>query len=269
MKTFPFFVVSILIFFLMAGGPVWATEEPHPFSDHVERLWFKGKFSDVSDISELLLQDDPNDIVGLILKMEYEIEFLMLNDAVKTIDEILLRSEGITTENFSKKLPLLQDDLTVAKELIPNYPAEELEKDREKVGITSKHFSLLPMLIAAEKDGLVSISNILFNGKGQKPDDVNLFLGYLQPSDSQTDLAAGTTGYSVHLYYGETVDPATFTAELNRQDITSLFSPKPFTDEEVEIPLHHGRNTLVLSIAGTRKDGRKARDTDRLVFIVP
>jgi hypothetical protein len=109
----------------------------------------------------------------------------------------------------------------------------------------------------------------LFDGKGQKPDDVNSFLGYEQPTQAQTELPANTAQYRVHLYYAKTVDPATFTAELNKQDITTQFSPKPFTDEEVEIPLPRGRNTLVLSIEGTRKDGKKARDTDRLIFIVP
>jgi hypothetical protein len=109
----------------------------------------------------------------------------------------------------------------------------------------------------------------LFYGKGQKPKDVNSFLGYVQPTQVQTELITGSTNSIIDIYYGETVDSATFTAELNKQDITSQFSPKPFTDEEVEIPLQKGRNTLVLSIEGTRKDGKKARDTDRLVFIVP
>lgn len=109
----------------------------------------------------------------------------------------------------------------------------------------------------------------LFDGKGQKPDDVNSFLGYEEPTQVQNKLAAGTANYTVHVYYAKTIDPTTFTAELNKQDITTQFSAKPFTDEEIEIPLQQGRNTLVLSIEGTRKDGRKARDTDRLVFIVP
>jgi hypothetical protein len=268
MKAHLLLGISILVFFLTASIPAMA-EEAHPFSDYIERLWFEGKKAEVLDISTKLLQKNPDDIVGLILKIGYELEFLMLDGAIHTMDKVLLLGESIATNNFSTKFPLLQIDLSEVKKFIPNYPPEELEKDRNKSNLPNKHFNFTFILIAAEEDGLVSISDILFNGKGQKPDEVNLFLGYLQPSDSQTDLAAGTTSYTVHLYYGETTDLATFTAELNKQDITSLFSPKPFTNEEVKIPLHHGRNTLVLSIAGTRKDGRKARDTDRLVFIVP
>ncbi|MDF1613792.1 hypothetical protein [Desulfurivibrio dismutans] len=109
----------------------------------------------------------------------------------------------------------------------------------------------------------------LFYGKGGRPTDVNKFLGYAQPTEARTELAPGANSYTVHVYYGRTVDPATFSAELNREDISALFSPEPFTDEELEIPLQPGRNTLVLSIEGGRNDGKTARDTDRLVFIVP
>jgi len=85
----------------------------------------------------------------------------------------------------------------------------------------------------------------------------------------QTELTPGTDKYTLHIYYGKTIEPTTFTAELNNNDLTSQFSPAPFTDQEVELSLQPGRNVLVLSIAGTRKDGKKAKDSDRLVFIVP
>ncbi|MEW6518573.1 MAG: hypothetical protein AB1461_04090 [Thermodesulfobacteriota bacterium] len=109
----------------------------------------------------------------------------------------------------------------------------------------------------------------LFDGKGQKPNDANSFLGYEKPTQVQTELSPGTDKYTLHIYYGKTIEPATFTAELNKNNITSRFSPAPFTDQEVELALQPGRNVLVLSIEGTRKDGKKAKDSDRLVFIVP
>lgn len=109
----------------------------------------------------------------------------------------------------------------------------------------------------------------LFDGKGQRSADVNSFLGYEQPTQVQTDLAAGTNSYMVHVYYGKTVDSATFAAKLDKLDLSHKFAPKPFTDEEVSIPLQQGRNVLVLSVEGKKSDGRTATDTDRLVFIVP
>ena len=109
----------------------------------------------------------------------------------------------------------------------------------------------------------------LFDGKGQNPDEVNLFLGYEQPTQAQTVLPAGTASYTVHIYYGKTVQPATFSAQLNKEDITAKFAPAAFTDEEVAIPLQPGKNVLVLSIEGQKASGKSATDTDRLVFVVP
>ncbi len=65
------------------------------------------------------------------------------------------------------------------------------------------------------------------------------------------------------------MEPGTFSAHLNKEDISAKFSPQPFTDEEVEIPLQKGRNVLVLSIEGQKPSGPSATDRDRLVFIVP
>lgn len=108
----------------------------------------------------------------------------------------------------------------------------------------------------------------LFDGKWMSA-DANSFLGYEQPTQVQTNLAAGVTTYTVHVYYGKTVAPETFTAVLNEKDIGLKFTPKPFTDEEVVIPLQRGRNTLLLSTEGKKSDGEAAIDSDRLVFVVP
>jgi hypothetical protein len=61
----------------------------------------------------------------------------------------------------------------------------------------------------------------------------------------------------------------TFSATLNKEDISTKFSPEPFTDEEVFIPLQQGKNVLLLSVDGKKADGKIAKDSDRLVFVVP
>ncbi|NVM22234.1 MAG: hypothetical protein HWN68_10705 [Desulfobacterales bacterium] len=109
----------------------------------------------------------------------------------------------------------------------------------------------------------------LFDGKGQRPADVNTFLSYANPLQMRTELPSGTTKFSLHIFYGQTIDPATFKAELNRQDISSQFEPKPVGDQVVELNLRKGQNVLLVSIKGKRKDDRTAKDRDRLVFIVP
>jgi len=108
----------------------------------------------------------------------------------------------------------------------------------------------------------------LFDGKGQRAIDVNTFLAYAGPSQGRTNLPAGQTTYDVAIYYGKTIQPGTFKATLSRTDITNSFHPAAGSSELVNIPLQQGRNTLVLSVKGTRSDGRQATDTDRLVFLV-
>jgi hypothetical protein len=107
-----------------------------------------------------------------------------------------------------------------------------------------------------------------FDGRGQRPVDVNKFLSYISPAQSQTKLPAGTTRYNLMISYSDTILPSTFDAKLNGVDISSLFNPTQGGLETVAIALAPGRNTLVLAVEGNLPD-RVARDSDRLVFIVP
>lgn len=110
---------------------------------------------------------------------------------------------------------------------------------------------------------------ILFDGKGQRPLDVNTFLAYLRPIEAQTTLQQGQSAYYLLIFYGKTILPETFKSTLNGIDITGSFHPKADTSEAVKLNLQKGRNTLILSVDGIRDDGKKATDTDRLIFIVP
>lgn len=107
-----------------------------------------------------------------------------------------------------------------------------------------------------------------FDGGGQRPRDVNRFLTYGSPAASQTNVPAGTTAFPLLIFYGPTVIPGTFSAILNKTDVTSLFHPVAGGHEFVSVPVQSGRNVLLLSIDGNLPS-RVATDTDRLVFLVP
>lgn len=109
----------------------------------------------------------------------------------------------------------------------------------------------------------------VFDGKGQRATDVNKFLQYFNPTQTRTELSAGTNTFNLSIIYGNTITRETFSAILNGQDITSQFDPLPGKMEVVKIPLNQGSNTLVLSVKGARTDGRTGEDTDRLVFMAP
>lgn len=107
-----------------------------------------------------------------------------------------------------------------------------------------------------------------FCGRSNNP-DVNKFLCYGNPGQARTTLPAGTMKFRLMISYGPTTTADTFSALLDGEDITSLFNPAPGKTETVYVPLPVGssRNTLVLSISGTKPTGRTATDTDRLVFL--
>lgn len=109
----------------------------------------------------------------------------------------------------------------------------------------------------------------LFLGGGQSPAEVNPFLRYAAPAESRSHLPAGTTGFDVVVFYGETTRSSTFTATLNGTDVASRFQPVPGSAQVVHIPLISGTTKLQLSIEGTTSSGRVARDTDTLTFLVP
>lgn len=109
----------------------------------------------------------------------------------------------------------------------------------------------------------------VFDGKGQRPTDVNKFLQYFNPTQARTELPPGTQSFNLMIIYGNTIKRETFSAVLNDNNITSKFNPLPGKLEIVKIPLTQGTNTLILSIKGIRTDGKVAEDADRLVFIVP
>lgn len=106
-----------------------------------------------------------------------------------------------------------------------------------------------------------------FDGKGQRPVDVNKLLTYLAPSQVSTTLPAGTLTTGVVIFYDAAIVPGTFTAQLNGQDVSALFSPVPGSRQVVRLDLQRGRNVLKLSVDGNLS--RRVTDTDRLVFIVP
>lgn len=106
-----------------------------------------------------------------------------------------------------------------------------------------------------------------FPGGGQRA-DVDAFLTYANPLQKSTDLPAGTSSVDVTIIYGNTIDPATFQAFVNRVP-SGAFNPVAGTSETVNIPLASGRNVLLLLVRGVRSDGRTATDRDRLTFVVP
>jgi hypothetical protein len=106
------------------------------------------------------------------------------------------------------------------------------------------------------------------SGGGAHRSDVDDFLVYANPLQQQTTVSPGASSFSVTIFYGTQIVPATFRATLNGEPIGG-FTPVAGTRETVAVPLRPGRNVLLLEVDGTRSDGQTATDRDVLMFVVP
>jgi hypothetical protein len=106
----------------------------------------------------------------------------------------------------------------------------------------------------------------LFDGGGQQPAEVNKFMRYVAPTQTRNKVPANTT-YTVIVYYGTTINPATFSATLDGVDITSRFHPMPGGADAVKIAIGTATTKLHLSVDGTKASGGKGTDSDTLTFL--
>lgn len=100
-----------------------------------------------------------------------------------------------------------------------------------------------------------------YDGTDDEEDDANLLLSYFTCSSSEIELPPGMKQLSFGIYYYMGVDPETFSAILNGENISSLFKPEPNSNEIVTLDLSQGSNSLILKIEG-EVQSQKQIDTD-------
>ncbi len=143
-------IVTLLVGLFLSA---LATYGQTNFTEQVSSLWYSGQKSNVLSIAEQRLQQNTNDIVGLILKMEYEIEFLQLNQATNTMERVLQVGSSITSCNFAVCYPKLAGSINHLKTMIPLYPPDELAADQGKWNISGKPLPSKDILKALQNDG--------------------------------------------------------------------------------------------------------------------
>lgn len=123
------------------------------FYTNVTNLWYQGNKTNVLAITEQRLQQNTNDIAGLLLKVEYQVEFFHFDQLTNTMTHLLTVAESYTGTNFLKRLSVLREDFTVMKEYSTNYPPGQLEADLPKTNQAGKVMSFGLSLEALQKDG--------------------------------------------------------------------------------------------------------------------
>jgi hypothetical protein len=123
------------------------------FTENVSSLWFAGQKSNVLSIATNRLAANSNDIAGLILKMEYEIEFLDFDNVTNTMQQVLTQGVLITTTNFVECFPETCDTINDMLYVLPFYPTNQIAGDRLKGNIAGKRMSFKNEIQALEDDG--------------------------------------------------------------------------------------------------------------------
>lgn len=124
------------------------------FATQVEEMWRAGNYAGVMAIAQQRLAANTNDLPGLLLKYEYEVECLQLNAAMNTATEIIRVAPQIESEHFAEVRALIVQDAQAALELLPQYPPDELAADLSTVGtVTNKHLPSVFAIRALEEDG--------------------------------------------------------------------------------------------------------------------
>ena len=123
------------------------------FYDHITQLWLAGQKQAVLAIAQQRLQQDPDDIAGLLIKLQYQIRVIDAVGVAETAPRVVAIGETITTENFRREFPTLKHICTrlqaTSAELIAN--PQELERERAK--FQPPTMPLGPALKALQDDG--------------------------------------------------------------------------------------------------------------------
>jgi len=147
-----FFPRLVLLFIFMST--VYAQE--FPVTNQLDELWLSGQKIKILEIANNRLASDENDVLGLLLKLEYEIEFLELDKVEGTADKLFSVASQISAEEFANKIPRIELTVNRIRMAIPYYTPELLAEDLAKANIAGKPLGLREFIEALEKDGLLS-----------------------------------------------------------------------------------------------------------------
>lgn len=102
------------------------------FFHTVTNLWHHGHKSNVLEMANARLAQNTNDIAGLILKMEYNFEFLNVNTLSNDIGRVITAGAAIQTKSFREQYDFIVQALGVTLKTLEDYLPGELEADRQK-----------------------------------------------------------------------------------------------------------------------------------------
>jgi len=123
------------------------------FYEQVSSMWYSGNKTGVLSIAAQRLQQDTNDIAGLLLKMEYQIAFVDLDQVTNTMSRVLQVGGAVTSTTFAATFPTVEADINHLISMIPLYPTNEIAADQAKGNLPNKPLIHGAAIKALQDDG--------------------------------------------------------------------------------------------------------------------
>jgi len=123
------------------------------FFTNVTNLWFQGDKTTVLAIAEQRLGANTNDIAGLILKYEFQLEFLEMSSISNSAQRVLNVGATITSTNFAQVFPNYIENIHAALIFLPHYTPAEILEDKPKALIPHKPLVATDIIKALQDDG--------------------------------------------------------------------------------------------------------------------
>jgi hypothetical protein len=150
--------IVALILCTIALGACWAAEGT--FASRIADLWFRGERARVLQVAETRLAKDENDLIGLLLKREYQRTFSMVPEIYSTLDRLESVAKGFSSPHFDSLRPLLIADIQVSRRVFGRLSAEQLLAERPKGNIPNKRLPCSTIIEALEADGYVHVADL-------------------------------------------------------------------------------------------------------------
>lgn len=144
-------LIAVFMVLIVGGGASFAQTN---FFTNVTNLWWTGHKSNVLEMANARLAVNSNDIAGLILKAEYDLEFLEMDTISNSFQRVIQIGDTITTTNFVKRFKRERSDYVDILDWLKDdpIPANELPAEKAKGNIIHKELST-GLLEALQKDG--------------------------------------------------------------------------------------------------------------------
>ena len=148
---------KLLIGFMLAGVAGSISLAQTNFYTNVTNLWYQGYKTNVLAIAEARLAVNTNDIAGVILKADYELEFYEGGNLSNAILRIIQVGDTITTTNFVKEWQTkrVRQGLLGFLTAIAENPLtpQQIQAEKHKAFINKKPLPDAYLIEALQKDG--------------------------------------------------------------------------------------------------------------------